>query len=54
MSNDTFSHSTRAQLKKALDAPRELMTPPNPPKRPIGLFTPEDTEKKTKEVRGKP
>jgi hypothetical protein len=42
MSHDTFSHNTRAQLKKVFDALRELMTPPDPPKRPIGFISPED------------
>jgi hypothetical protein len=36
------SHNTRAQLKKVFDALRELMTPPDPPKRPIGFINPED------------
>ncbi len=42
MNHDTFSHNTRAQLKKVFDALRELMTPPDPPKRPIGFISPED------------
>jgi hypothetical protein len=45
LSHDTFSHNTRAQLKKVFDALRELMTPPEPPpppKRSIGFITPED------------
>ena len=42
MNHDSFSHNTRAQLKKVFDALRELMTPPDPPKRPIGFVTPED------------
>lgn len=46
MNHDTFSHNTRAQLKKVFDALRELMTPPDPPKRPIGFVTPEDKGKK--------
>jgi ORF6N domain len=54
MNHDTFSHNTRAQLKKVFDALRELMTPPDPPKRPIGFINPEDTGKKTKGARGKP
>lgn len=41
MSHDTFSRNTRAQLKQVFDALRELMTPPEPPKRPIGFITPE-------------
>ena len=42
MSHDTFSRNTRNQLKQVFDALRELMTPPDPPKRPIGFVTPED------------
>ena len=47
MSHDTFSRNTRAQLKQVFDTLRELMTPPDPPKRPIGFVTPEDKGKKT-------
>jgi hypothetical protein len=43
INHDTFSRNTRAQLKQVFDALRELMTPPEPPKRPIGFVTPEDT-----------
>ena len=42
MQHDTFSRNTRNQLKQVFDAIRELMTPPDPPKRPIGFVTPED------------
>lgn len=45
MSHDTFSRNTRNQLKQVFDALRELMTPPDPPKRPIGVVTPEDKKK---------
>lgn len=48
-SHDTFSRNTRAQLKQVFDALRELMTPPDPPKRPIGFVTHQDREKKGKE-----
>ncbi len=44
--HDTFSRNTRNQLKQVFDALRELMTPPEPPKRPIGFVTPEDKSKK--------
>ena len=40
MRHDTFSSNTRNQLKQVFDALRELMTPPAPPKRPIGFVTP--------------
>ena len=46
MQHDTFSRNTRTQLKQVFDALRELMTPPDPPKRPIGFITPEDKGKK--------
>lgn len=42
MQHDTFSRNTRAQLKQVFDAIRDLMAPPEPPKRPIGFVTPED------------
>ena len=46
LSHDTFSRNTRTQLKQVFEALRELMTPPDPPKRPIGFVTPEDKGKK--------
>ena len=42
MQHDTFSRNTRNQLKQVFDALHELMTPPEPPKRPIGFVHPED------------
>lgn len=49
MSHDTFSRNSRNQLKQVFDALRELMTPPDPPKRPIGFVTHEDKDKKAKD-----
>ena len=46
MSHDTFSRNTRNQLKQVFGALRELMTPPDPPKRPIGFVTPDEKGKK--------
>ena len=46
MNHDTFSRNTRNQLKQVFDALRESMAPPDPPKRPMGLVTPEDKGKK--------
>lgn len=46
MSHDTFSRNTRAQLKQVFDALRELMTPPEPPKRPIGFLPLQDKKDK--------
>lgn len=50
MQHDTFSRNTRAQLKQVFDALRALMTPPDPPKRPIGFVMPE--EKANKKAKG--
>lgn len=41
MQQDNFAHNTRAQLKQVFEAIRELMTPPEAPKRPIGFVKPE-------------
>jgi len=48
LKQDAFSRNTRAQLKQVFDALRDLMTPPEPPKRPIGFITPEDKGKKAR------
>jgi hypothetical protein len=48
LSHDTFSRNTRMQLKQVFDAIRELMTPPTPPKRPIGFVPPEDKKDRPK------
>jgi ORF6N domain len=45
MSHDTFSRNTRAQLRQVMDALKELMTPPEPHKRPIGFVHSEDSPK---------
>ena len=47
MNRDTFSRNTSNQLKQVFDALRELMTPPDPPKRPIRFINPEHKGKKT-------
>ncbi|MCA3143998.1 MAG: hypothetical protein ING80_17595 [Rhodocyclaceae bacterium] len=46
LQHDSFSRNTRAQLKQVFEAIRELMTPPDPPKRPIGFVTPENRKEK--------
>jgi ORF6N domain len=38
---DAFANITRKQLKEVFDALRQLTTPPDPPKRPIGFGIPE-------------
>ena len=48
MNHETFCRNTRNQLKQVFDALRELMTPTDPPKRPIGFVTHEDQGKKAK------
>ena len=53
LSHDTFSRNTRLQLRQLLDAVRELTTPPDPPKRPIGFVTQEDKPKGSNTGRGK-
>ncbi len=42
MSHENLGRNTRTQFKQVFDALRELMTPPEPPKRPIGFVTPEE------------
>jgi ORF6N domain len=41
-SHDSVSRQTQAQLRQVFDALRALMTPPDPPRRPIGFVTPKD------------
>lgn len=53
MNHDTFSHNTRAQLKKVFDILRELTTSPDTPKRPIGFVNPEDKGKKASGAKSK-
>jgi len=42
LQHDTFAHNTRAQLKQVFEAIRQLMTPPDPPRRPIGFVAPKE------------
>jgi hypothetical protein len=53
LSHDTFSRHTRAQLKQVFDAIRELKTPPDPPKQPVGFAPPQDKSKEHKAASGK-
>ena len=53
LQHNAFSRNTRNQLKQVFDAIRDLMTPPDPPKRPIGFVTQEDKGKKAQGVKGK-
>ena len=43
--HDTFSRNTRNQLRQVFDALRELTTPPEPSKRPIGFVAPEEKKR---------
>lgn len=47
LNQDTFSRNTRSQFKQVFEALRELMTPPDPPKRPIGFVSPEEKSGKS-------
>ena len=50
--HDTFAHNTRAQLKQVFEAIRELMGPPDAPKkRPIGFVMPKETLSKPKAIK---
>ena len=49
--HDTFSRNARVQLRQLFDALRELTTPLDPPKRPIGFMPPD--EKKNPKARGR-
>ena len=40
--HDTLAANTRAQLRQVFEAIRELMSPPEPKRRPIGFVTPEE------------
>ena len=53
MTPDTPSRNMRNRLKQVFDVPRELMTPPDPPKPPIGFIIPEDKGRKTSGARAK-
>lgn len=46
LQQEAFAGNTRAQLKQVFDALRQLMTPSNPPKRPIGFVTPPEEHKR--------
>jgi hypothetical protein len=46
MQQDTFNRNTKSQLRQVFDALRELMTPPEPLKRPIGFVPLEDKSQK--------
>lgn len=48
LQHETFAHNTRAQLKQVFEAVRELMTPADPPRRPIGFVTPDEKARKPK------
>ena len=47
MHHDTFSRNTRAQLRRVFDDLRDLMTPPEPVKRPIGFVHPQEAPGKS-------
>lgn len=53
MSHDTFSRNTRNQLRQVFDTLRELTTPPEQPKRPIGFVALEDKPSKPSSTKAK-
>ena len=44
LKHDTLAQNTRLQLKQVFEAIRELMAPPDPPKRPIGFVAPKESK----------
>jgi ORF6N domain len=48
--HDTLGRATHQQLKQVFDALRALMTPPDPPKRPIGFIVPADPSSRKDEA----
>jgi ORF6N domain len=44
LKHDALAQNTRLQLKQVFEAIRELMAPPEPPKRPIGFVTPQENK----------
>ncbi len=53
LQHDTFAHNTRGQLKQVFETIRQLMTPPDPPKRPIGFVTTEEKSNTPKAAKKK-
>lgn len=53
LNHDTFSRNTRLQLRQLLDAVRELTTPPEPARRPIGFVPLQEPPSKPKAAKGK-
>ncbi len=45
LSQDNFNRNTRKELKQVFDTLRELMTPAEPQRRPIGFVVPDDRRK---------
>jgi len=43
--HDTLAANTRVQLRQVFDAIRELMSPPEPKRRPIGFITSEEKKR---------
>ena len=52
LKQDSFAKNTRVQLKQMFDALRELMQPPEIPKKPIGFVYPDEEVKPSKERTG--
>lgn len=50
---DSLSRATRAQLRQVFEALRQLMAPPDPPRRPIGFIAPKPDDGKNHRDAGK-
>ena len=50
LQHDNFSRNTRIQLRQVFDTLRDLVTPPDTPRQPIGFIEPQ-TKKPTKSAR---
>ena len=53
LSHDALSRNTRNQLRQVFEALRELTTPADPPKRPIGFIPPDDKPGKPSSTKAK-
>jgi hypothetical protein len=53
LSHQAFGRETRAQIKHVFDALRALMTPPDPPRRPIGFVAPKEDVRKASNRRAR-
>ncbi len=53
LQQDSLAHNTRVQLKQVFEAIRQLMTPPDPPRRPIGFVIEKDDKRNKNATKGR-